>query len=154
MALPTLQTIAQIKQKARIDAARSPAVAEALRALFKHLEQNPKTLAYVPFTTSGAADVVIADSACKVYAIMTKKRAGSTTASWLKGSDHATVAAAAGDIVVPFTALGGTKAFCQIWPDGLSLATGLTIAQHTTVNGNTDSAAADSVDGFALIGAA
>lgn len=153
MALGTLRPIVQVQQLARIDSAKSPAVAEALRALYKHLQQNPKDLYYKAFTTSGAADVVLSDSPCKIYALMTKKRTGSTTASWLKGSDHATVAAAAGDIVIPYTAAGGVKAFCQIWPDGLSLLLGLTIAQHTAVNGNTDSAAADSVDGFVLLGA-
>lgn len=155
MSLGTLRNLVEIQQLARIDSARSPAVAEALRALYKHLQQNPKQLYYKAFTTSGAADVVLSDSACRIYALMTKKRTGSTTASWLKASDHATVAAAAGDIVVPYTANAlATKAFCQVWHDGLPLATGLTIAQHTAVNGNTDSAAADSVDGFVLLGAA
>lgn len=153
MALPTLQDLVVIKQKARIDSAKSPAVAEALRALYKHLEQNPKQLAFVPFTTSGAADVVISDAALKIYALMFKKRAGSTTDAWLKGSDHASAAAANGDIVQKLLGTGGTKAQCLIWPDGLSFGTGLTIASHTTVNGSTDSAAADSQDGFFLIGA-
>lgn len=153
MALGTLIDLVQIKQKARVDAAKSPAVAKALRALYEHLEGSPKQLFWKPFTTSGAADVVLSDAACKIYALMVKKRTGSTTASWLKLSAHATVAAAAGDIVVPFTAAGGTKAFCQIWPDGLSLLLGVTVAQHTAVDGNTDSAAADSVDGFVLLGA-
>lgn len=153
MALGTLRSLGQIKQIARLDASGSPAVAEALRALYKHLEQNPKELYYKAFTTSGAADVVLSDAPCKIYALMTKKRTGSTTASWLKVSAHATVAAAAGDIVVPFTAAGGTKAHCQIWPDGKHLLLGVTIAQHTAVDGNTDSAAADSVDGFVLLGA-
>jgi hypothetical protein len=154
MALATLQTIAQIKQKARIDSARSPAVAEALRSLFKHLEQNPKDLAYIPFTTSGGADVVIADAACKVYAIVLKKRPGSTTAAWFKASNHASAAAANGDIVVALDAtVPATKPFALVFHDGLPMGTGVTIASHTTVNGNTDSQAADSQDGYFLVGA-
>lgn len=153
MALATLQTIAQIKQKARIDAAKSPAVAEALRALFKHLEQNPKDLAYIPFTTGDAADVVLSDSPCKIYAIMFKKRAGSTTASWLKFEDATSVGAEADWGFKLNATAAATKAQCIIFPDGMPVATALEVASHTAQDGTTDSAAADSVDGFVLLGA-
>lgn len=154
MALASLRPLAQIKQLARIDAAKSPAVAEALRALYKHLEQNPKELAWLPFTTSGAVDVVISDSPCKVYAVMLKKRAGSTVAAWFKASNHATVAALSGELTVALDATTpATKAQCLIFPDGLPFATGVTIASHTATGGTTDSAAADSQDGFFLVGA-
>lgn len=154
MALGTLIDLVRIKQLARVDAAKSPGVAKALRSLYEHLENGQKQLFWKAFTTSGAVDVVLSDSPCRIYALMVKKRTGSTTASWLKMSDHATVAAANGDIVIPFTASSlATKAFCPVWHDGLPLAIGLTIAQHTTINGATDSAAADSVDGFVLLGA-
>ena len=59
--------------------------------------------------------------------------------------------AAAGDVVWP---LPTTAAHCVIWPDGLALATGATLAAHTAVDGTTDSSDADAPNGFVIVGAA
>jgi hypothetical protein len=129
---------------------------EVLRALSAHINTlgNPD-LQIVPYTTTGAADVVIANVACKLHAIYMKKPTASTTDAWLKGSDHATVASANGDIVTKLIGTGGGgREYCVTYADGLALGTGLTIASHTTVNGSTDSAAADSASGFCILSAA
>jgi hypothetical protein len=131
----------------------SPGVTMQLAALFQYLSQHKKnpSLQIVPFAIAGA-DIVIADVACTLYALVCRKPTASTTAAWLKGSDHATVAAAAADIAIPLVAAGSGRVAGVVSPDGILLATGLTIAQHTAVDGNTDSSAADRVAGFAIIG--
>jgi hypothetical protein len=151
----TLEGINRVKQRCRRET-RKPGIAEVLRALFKHMEAlgNPD-LQFVPLDYTPGADQVVADVACKLYALCFIKPAASTTDAWLKGSNHATTAAAAGDIVVPLVGTGGGgAAHILAFPDGLKLSTGLTTAQHTTLAGNTDSAAADACGGFAIVGAA
>lgn len=150
----SLENINLVKQRCHASL-RKPGPGEALRALFKHMQQlgNPDLqLVVLDFTAN--ADIVVADVACKLYALYVKKPAASATAAWVKGSDHATVAAASGDIVVPLVAAGGGQEHCVTYNDGLQLAVGLTMASHTAVDGNIDSADADSAAGFAIIGAA
>lgn len=154
MALST-ERINDVKRRCRMDS-RKPGVTESLRALWKHMEQlgNPD-LQLVALDYSGGADQVVADVACKLYALYLKKPTASTTDAWIKFSDHATTAAANGDLVQKMIGTGGgAQEHCAVWPDGLKFGTGLTTASHTTVNGNTDSAAGDSCIGFAIIGAA
>lgn len=149
-----LEGINLVKRRARADT-RSVGVAESLRSLFKHMENlgNPD-LQLVAISGLDAADKVVADAACKLYALYLKKPTASTTNAWVKGSNHATVAAANGDIVVFLVGTsGGGRSYMPVFHDGLPLATGLTIGSHTTVNGNTKSAAADCATGFAIIGA-
>jgi hypothetical protein len=151
----TLENINLVKQRCRPDL-RKPGVGEALRALFHHMEQlgNPD-LQYVSLDFTANADIVVANVACKLYGLCLKKPAASTTNAWVKGSDHATAAAANGDVVVKMvgTGGGGQEHFVPFL-DGLKLGTGLTMASHTAVDGDTDSADADACIGFAIIGAA
>lgn len=150
----SLGDINAVFRRARGDS-RAVGVAEALRSLSKHMQQlgNPD-LQLVEFSGLDSADKVIADVGCKLFALYIKKPAGSTTDAWLKGSNHASAAAANGDIVVYLRGTsGGGKAYCPVFHDGLLLGTGLTLGAHTTVNGSTDSAAADAPTGFAIIGA-
>jgi hypothetical protein len=151
----SLERINDVKQRCRMDT-RKPGVTEALRSLWKHMEQlgNPD-LQFVALDYTGNADQVIADVACKLYALYLAKPAASTVAAWVKVSDHATVAAASGDVVVPLVGTGGGgQTHCVVFQDGLKLATGATTASHTAVDGNTDSQDADSCSGFAIVGAA
>lgn len=151
----TLENINLVKQRTRWEV-RTPGASEALRSLWKHMEAkgNPD-LQFVAFQRNGTNDNVIADVACRVYALYFKKPSTSTTAAWLKASDHATVAAANGDIVISLAAAAAAlKEGCVVFHDGLSMATGVTQACHTAVDGNTDSAAADSPAGFFIVGAA
>ena len=143
------------RQKSR-GASRSAGVQETLRALFEYINtlQNPD-LQFVAFTTTGGADVVIANAACRIMAAYFKKPTASTVNAWLKGSNHATVASANGDIVFFLVGTsGGGREYCPTFQDGLPFGTGLTIASHTTVNGSTDSDAADSASGFFILASA
>lgn len=152
----TLEDIRKVKEKCRLDSFSKIGPVNILRGLFKHMNdvlKNPD-LQFVPFALANAADTVIADAAGKLYALVAIKPAASTTNAWIKGSNHATVAAAAGDVVIPMIGTGGGgKAQMLCFPDGLPLGTGLTIQSHTAVNGNTASADADCSTGFAIIGA-
>ncbi len=150
----TLEGVNLVKRRTRYDT-RKVGVAEALRSFFKHMENlgNPD-LQFVAISGLDAADKVVADAACKLYALYIAKPTASTTDAWFKGSNHATVAAANGDVVVYLRGTsGGGRAYCPVFHDGLPLGTGLTVGAHTTVNGNTKSAAADAPTGFAIVGA-
>lgn len=151
----TLEGILAVKQKANLESRKSGA-AMGLRSLWLYAEtlKNPD-LQIVFYSGLASADKVVADVACKLYALYSKKPAASTTDSWLKGSDHATTAAANGDVVQKMLGTGGGgREYCPVWHDGLLLGTGLTLGAHTTVNGNIKSNAADAPTGFAIIGAA
>lgn len=151
----SLEGILVVKQKANLES-RKAGPAMGLRSLWLYMEtlQNPN-LQFVAFSGLNAADKVIADAACKLFALFSIKPAASTTNAWLKGSDHATVAAAAGDIAQKMIGTGGGgRSYCTVWHDGLPFGTGLTLGSHTAVDGNTKSNVADAPTGFAIIGAA
>lgn len=150
----TLEAINIVKQKALAES-RKVGPAEALRSLWKHMQQLQNPDLKIAFISGlNAADVVISDSPCKLYAYLITKPSASTTDAWFKGSDHATVAAANGDIVTKLVGTsGGGRSYCPVYHDGLPLGTGLTVGSHTTVNGNTKSASADAPTGFAIVGA-
>jgi hypothetical protein len=140
---------------------RGAGTQELSRALAAHFNTlgNPD-LQFVAYSGLQTADAVIANAACVLYALFGKKPASSTVDSWLKGSDHASVAAANGDIVAKFKGTDsnsltlGNREYLITFADGLPLGTGLTLGAHTTVNGNTKSLVADAPTGFAIIGAA
>lgn len=150
----TLTDINKVKQKCRFDM-KNPGVVEALRGLFKHMEQLRNPDLGIVFITGPGTDEVIAAEACRLYALYLRKPTASTVDAWFKGSDHATVAGLSGDIAVKLLGTGGGgRQYCMTWNDGLLLGTGLTVASHTTAAAATDSAAADQPTGFAIIGAA
>lgn len=150
-----LEDINLVRQRSREDA-QKVGIAEALRALWKHMVslRNPD-LKIKFFSGLETADVVISDAACKLFFVAVTKPSGSTTDAWFKISDHASVAAAAADVVAKLIGTGGGgRAYGVTFLDGLKLGTGATAGCHTTNNGATKSAAADAATGFAIVGAA
>lgn len=144
-----------VKEKCRIDIQKNPGVSKSLQALFMHLNTigNPD-LKYAAIDYTGNADIVLSDAACRLYAWCLTKPTASTTDAWPKISDHASAAAANGDVVMKLIGTGGGgRQYCPTFQDGLILGTGATTASHTTVNGSTDSNDADAAVGFALLGA-
>jgi hypothetical protein len=151
----TLEEANLTKQRARSDT-RSPAASLALKALFMHLAQNranPK-LQFTVISGLESADKVASDSACRVYAVYAKKPTASTVDSWLKASDHATVAATAPDWAEKLIGTsGGGQEHANVFLDGLLMGTGFTLGAHTANNGNSKSLVADAPTGFAIVGA-
>lgn len=150
----TLEQNLNVKERCRADA-QKVGVAESLRALWKHMQQlgNPD-LKFKSISGLASADVVVSDAACKLYAWCIKKPSASTVDAWAKISDHASTAGTNPDVAVKMVGTGGGgRAYCPIWLDGLPLGTGCTVGCHTANNGNTKSAAADAVTGFAIVGA-
>jgi hypothetical protein len=135
----------------------SPAAVEAFRGLRAWLvEQNGNpTLQFVPFS---AADIVTnlgyspLDVPAKVYAMYVKNTGGSD------GTDsYITLHNAANNASVPFITVliqdDDDEAFF-ISARGVDFTTDVTVSGATTAGGATESAAADSADGFLIIGAA
>lgn len=129
-------------------------IAEQLKTLFNHFNVlNNPDVQLVAISGLETADKVVADVACKLYAVYTKKPSASVVDAWLKGSDHATAAAVAGDVVVKLLgAGGGGKEHLLTFPSGLLLATGFTVGAHTTVGAAGKSLVADAPTGWAIVG--
>src|SRR5262245_63901790 len=105
----TLQSIS-IAQRKALNQTRKPATELLLRCFFNEIANDVlrnQDLKYLAFSALNSADAVISDSPCKVYVIFAKKPSASTTDAWLKGSDHATVAAANGDFTAKMVGTGG-----------------------------------------------
>lgn len=141
------------KQRARAET-RHPKIQAALKALFSYLSQhkgNPK-LQFVAFATLSSASAglqIVADAACRVVAVYVKKPAGSTTAAWLKLSDHATaVSTAAPELSLT---LPTNDEIILTFPDGLAMANGAIVGSYTAGDGQTGSSAADRPSGFVII---
>lgn len=143
-------------------AGTSPSVQLQLKALKAYLATQGKNpdLAFLSIngTTSSSdgtatASQVLADAACRLYAIYLLKRG--TTACWFKGSDHATTAATDGTQVITLhdaNAIAGNE-ILNTFVAGKSLASGLTVTENTTATGSTLTLLANRYDGFAIIGA-
>lgn len=131
----------------------NPETRALIGELFQTLAQLRKSpdLQIVEFDlqTSAASDVVIADAACKVYAIVAKK--ANATAAFLKASDHASAASStAEEWKVELNAAGETV---HTFPAGYAQGTGWTLGSDTTSDGSTNSTAGDGPKGFVIIGA-
>jgi len=151
----TVENANLVKQRTFTDL-RGRHIAELLKGFWNHINHagNPD-LQWVYFSGLETADKVIADVACKLYAVYMRKPTASTVDSWVKASDHATAAAANGDIVVKLLGTGGGgREYVLLFPNGLLMGTGVTIGAHTTVNGSSKTLVADAATGWAIVGAA
>lgn len=154
MALTTEGAL-QVKQKAR-GSSRAVWSQSVLRTLFSFFAQHlpGKEFQFVAISGLDAADVVAANVAASLFAVLLRKPTASTTDAWAKASDHATVAAANGDWTQKMIGTsGGGLEHCACYGKGLPFGTGITFGSHTTVSGNTKSASADAPVGFAIVGA-
>ena len=120
-------------------------------AFFSWLAQFKNSLALqcVEFTFLTGTDTVIADAACKIYAILFRK--ATTTAAYFKASDSASASSStAPEIELRQNQVQVEQFFS---PKGLAMANGFTISSDTTSDGNTTSAAGDGAAGVVLLGA-
>lgn len=132
----------------------------AVRQLFQLLNaKGVGTLQFVPFSaddavTAGSGLDAGIDVAHKVYFVYGKKR-NTATDTFLRIADDAEADSGSIDNgVIGLAYLVGDDEAAAIYPTGLAMANGLVINATTTYNGETESAAADAVDGFVVIGAA
>lgn len=121
---------------------------ETLKSYLAAQGGNPD-LQVVEFDHLTGTDVVIADAACKVYAIVLVKT--TATAATFKGTDNATTGSAtAGNVTLTQNSIGEAA---QTFPSGLPMANGLTLISNTTASGSTTSAAGDGAKGLVILGA-
>jgi hypothetical protein len=142
-----------VKRKAVLEN-RAPKIAMLFKALFSYLAQhkgNPD-LQYVAFAALTTTATVIADAACRLYALYLKKPAASTTASWVHGTNHASTAASTAATFRAYLPTSNEELL--IFPDGLALSAGLVLISVTAAGGATESAAADRATGFGIVGGA
>jgi hypothetical protein len=126
----------------------SQAILKALKSYLVQHGSNPD-LEVVPFDELSDTDVVIADAASKLFAIVLKK--DTTTATFTKATNHASASSdTAADIVIKSATVGE---HVLVYPRGEAFATGITMQGNTTADAGTGSGT-NGCKGFAIIGAA
>lgn len=123
-----------------------------LDQLFRYFSQhgaNPDL--QVVFYANLTADSIVADAACRVYAVYGRKQ-NTATDAYFKGNDSATVTSGSDDdINLEFLEALDS----QVWVSkkGLPMANGFTIGSDTSANGTSATSTGDGPDGFVIIGA-
>jgi hypothetical protein len=147
----SLESANLTKQRARAET-RKPKIQAALKMLFSYLAQhkgNPD-LQFTAFSALATTSVVIADAACRLYALYVKKPSGSTTASFVGITDDDTTASTSSAEMRLYLPTNNEEIL--IFPDGIPMTTGVVIGSTTTAAGATGSAAADQAAGFGIVG--
>lgn len=124
----------------------------ALKAYLSQAKNNPQ-LEFIPIADL-TADVVEADAACKLYAIVVKKQATATDA-FLVAFNDATDDSTAGDAMQCIGLITSGEEGAYFNGNGFDLAAGLVIGSYTALigsNGTTATTSGDGPDGFAIIG--
>lgn len=129
-----------------------PTIVQALQELKSSMAGLPvlPDLQVVPFDHLSSSEVVIANVACKLYAIVLLKE--SATATFSKLTDSATTSSDA-DSEFRFWQNAAGDQYILADPTGIAFANGITAQGNTTASGGTGSST-DGATGFALIGAA
>lgn len=152
MAISTQDPVLVWRRVANYMQSFRPSIAAQLKALKSYLATqggNPD-LQLVPFSALSSTDVVIADAACKIYAVVLNK--ATATATFTKATDSASASSdTAAEYVIKSAGVGNQHAL--IFPTGAAMASGVTMQGNTTADGGTGSGA-DGADGFVLLGAA
>jgi len=148
------------KTKIALDAlAAGPVANAAFRALKEKLAGvggNPN-LQFIPFEGTAADDAsgtILADVACKVYGIYTKKTATATDAYLAILDDATDDTGVATDVRMILPLLEASHEITVIDPAGIAMGTGVVAKSYTDWDGTTDSSAGDAPNGFIIIGAA
>ena len=127
----------------------------AAREFFNQwVSQGNANLQFVPFSEAEADDddgTGLLDAACKIYLFYVNKAGTAATENTVKLFESATVdtGATAQTLSIILNAAG--QEAMLIYPTGFAQATGVTVTQHTTIEGSTDGS--DGADGFIVVGA-
>ena len=117
--------------------------------------QGNADLEFVPFSEAQADDADgtgIVDAACKIYLFYVNKTGTSATENTVKLFESASVDTDAATQTLSIILNAAAQEALLVYPTGFAQATGVTVTQHTTIEGSTD--ASDGADGFIVIGAA
>lgn len=110
---------------------------------------NPD-LQFVPFGLLDDTETIVADAACKLYALVLKK-ANTATATFSKATDSATTSSDASSELRIWQNVAKSEVVLFA-NTGIAFANGITMQGNTTAGGGTSSGA-NAASGFALIGA-
>ena len=135
-----------------------------IKALFLHIAANKGNidLQFVPFTaeqTVANASLGFAPDldAFALYCLFGKaRRTSGTTASHISlynATVGADTDADTGALTIEVVNATGQQ-FLFVWPNGKNFSTDITIQAATAAQGGTESSAADSIDGFLIVGTA
>jgi hypothetical protein len=143
-----------VKQKALAET-RRPHVQGTLKWMFSYLAQHKKSpdLQFVPFEALADTDVVIADAACRIYALYVSVLSTSDAVTYVKMTDSATASSDAASEFRLEVGGAGAAQDCFVWHNGAPMASGVAMQGNTTANGGTGSDAADGCSGFVILGA-
>ena len=117
--------------------------------------QGNANLQFVPFSEADADDADgtgLIDAGCKIYMLYVKKAGTATTENTVKLFESATVDTTATEQTLSIIVNALAQEAMLVYPTGFAQATGITVTQHTTIEGSTDGS--DGADGFIVIGAA
>jgi hypothetical protein len=146
----SIQDIVLSKRRYLNAASLDAASRQLSMAFYSWLAQQGGTpeLQVVEFSALIGTTTVIADAACKVYAIVLQKT--TTTSASAKFTDHASTGSATA------FAFGLTQTTVKVdsifFPKGLPMANGVSALSNTTMAGSTTSAAGDGAAGIVLLG--
>lgn len=128
----------------------------AARAFFDQwVDQGNANLQFVPFSEAEADDADgtgLLDAACKIYLFYVKKTGSATTENTVKLFESATVDTGSTAQTLSIILNAASQEAMLIYPTGFAQATGVTVTQHTTIEGSSDGS--DGGDGFIVVGAA
>lgn len=132
---------------------RKPKIQAQLKAFFSYLDQHKKDpdLQFTAYAALTSTDVVIADAACRLFAVYIEKPSASTVTAFFKLTNHASTGSATASDITQI-ALTNDIILLQ-YGDGLAMSAGVTLLSHTTADGSSGSVAADRPNGFVIVGA-
>ena len=135
----------------------SPGALEAFKGLKLYLstQKGNALLQYIAFAAEdldAANGFSYLSSASTIYGVYVKKR-DDASRNTVKLYADATDDTTAGDAKVALDITTAKQEAFQMWSDGMAVADGIVGTTHETLLGTTDGVAADSGDGFIIIGA-
>jgi hypothetical protein len=154
----SLEAANLVAQKAKLTAPRAAKVQLGIKNLLSYISQHKGSpnLQFVNFTQLTSASTVIADAACKLYAVLVTRPSSSTQSGYLKLTDDETTASNSGPDVAQFKTPSGVAVNdLYTWPDGLSLANGLAITfDVSATTAAVESTTVSRASGWVIVGGA
>jgi len=134
----------------------------AIKAFFLHMAANKGNpdLQFVPYSaeqaTTAGSGASLVGSACTLYVWFAKaRRTSGTTAAYESlwdGTAGGGDSDVTGDVVATQLINATGQQFLLVHPNGFPLVNDLSVASFTTIGGTTESSAANSTDGFVIVG--